>query len=273
MASVGPPDAPGFLQEVQLLPLVGLFDGPEAPQSVLPRPVAPHHFVPISVARDERDSAVSGVQVQATVLESSRNRDPAGLVRVHVVDPTLEGAVCVHVVDDSASGDDDPVSGLFDAFDVSLERTSVGLPDTSKIRRSRCDRLVAPCKDWLWKVPIPTRRSMRYRDVHRLDGRFSRGRRKGCRLEVSTPCWRFIWTSPASEWGHEESRDDRYQIRRLHRSPPFTAAPSRLRFRCWKIRVVGGVGAGRSSMSAGPVEACGCGRARSGPKTRKRSGC
>ena len=73
MASVGLTDALGFLQEVQLLALVGLFYGPEAPESIFPRPVAPHHLVPISVARDERYSAVSGVQVQATVLESSRN--------------------------------------------------------------------------------------------------------------------------------------------------------------------------------------------------------
>ena len=105
---------------MQLLALVGLFNGPEAPESILPRPIAPHHFVSISVMRDERDSAVSGVQVQAAVLESSRNGDPAGFVRVYVVDPTFEGAVRVHVMDDSASGDDDPVSSLFDAFDVSL---------------------------------------------------------------------------------------------------------------------------------------------------------
>tara|TARA_B110000438_G_C15370271_1_gene460240 strand:- start:48 stop:365 length:318 start_codon:yes stop_codon:yes gene_type:complete len=105
---------------MQLSALVGLFDGPEAPEPIFPGPVAPHHFVSISVARDEGDSAVSGVQVQATVFESSCNGDPAGFVRVYVVDPTFEGAVRVHVMDDSASSDDDSVSSLFDAFDVSL---------------------------------------------------------------------------------------------------------------------------------------------------------
>ena len=184
-----------------------------------------------------------------------------------------KGSRQASTITDSASGDEDPVFGLFDAFDVSLERTSAGLPDTSKIRRSRCDRFVAPCKDWLREVPIPTRRSMSDRGVHRLDGRFSRGLQKGCWLEVFTPCWMFIWTPAAPEWGHEESRDASDQILRLRRSPPFTSTPSRLCFQCWNIRVVGGVGAGRSSMSAGLVEACGCGRARSGPKTQKRSRC
>ena len=56
----------------------------------------------------------------STVFESSCNGDPAGFVRVYVVDPTFEGAVRVHVMDDSASSDDDSVSSLFDAFDVSL---------------------------------------------------------------------------------------------------------------------------------------------------------